>query len=376
MKKLNPIQISKGGKLEVSSKIRLSDNNISEAYTPGVAKVSMAVHKDPEKAYELTWKKRSVAIISDGSAVLGLGNIGPKAALPVMEAKALLFKQLGGIDAVPIVLDTQDPDKIVEITKALAPGFGGINMEDIAAPNCFIIKEQLKKELDIPVFHDDQYGTAIVVLAGLINASKAIGKDVTKCRRIVISGAGAAGMATAKTLAKFGCANSIIVYDSTGAIYRGRKRNMNFAKIRISHKTNPNKFKGAMKEALNGAEVFIGLSSANLLSYVDIQKMGPDPIVFALANPGPEILPDEARKGGAAIVATGRSDFPNQINNALVFPGLFKGVMKTRTCLITDKHKRDAALALAATIKKPMVNKLLPKVTDRRAVNAIAKVFK
>jgi len=373
LKIMNPKKISRGGKIEIASRVKNLKKNISLIYTPGVAEVVMEVMKNPDKVFEYTWKKRVVAIVTDGSAILGLGNQGPLAALPVMEAKAVLFKELGGLDAVPIVLDTQDPKEIVRIIKAISPSFGGINIEDIAAPNCFLIKEKLKKELDIPVFHDDQYGTAIVVLAGLINATKVVGKNLKKTK-VIISGAGAAGIATAKLLQKFGVEN-IIVFDSKGPLYRGREKGMNFAKIRISQKTNPEKFKGDIKTALSGADIFIGLSIPNFLNRFDIEKMNSGAIVFALANPVPEITPDEAKKGGAKIIATGRSDFPNQINNALVFPGIFKGAIESRTILITDEIKLKAAQALASVVKKPTSNRIIPKITDKRAVQAIVEVF-
>lgn len=369
----NPLSISRGGKLFTRSKKKITFKDLALIYTPGVAKVVRAVAEDPKNAYRYTWKKRSVAIVSDGSAILGLGNLGALPALPVMEAKAVLFKELGGVDAVPVVLDTQDPEKIVEIIKAIAPSFGGINIEDISAPNCFVIKEKLKKELDIPVFHDDQYGTAIVVLAGLINAAKVARKDLKRLK-IVISGAGAAGMATAKLLEKYGVKN-IILFDSVGAIYRGRTEKMNFAKIRISQKTNPEKFTGSLKEGMVGADIFVGLSAPGIINRFDVEKMNKKSIVFALANPVPEIMPEEAQKGGVFIMATGRSDFPNQINNALVFPGIFKGALQTETVLITDELKLKAALALARVIKKPTSNNIIPKVMDRRAVRAVASVF-
>lgn len=368
-----PLSLSKGGKLETTSRIKISKENLAKVYTPGVADVVMEIMKDKRKVFDLTWKDKTVAIVTDGTAILGLGNQGPEAALPVMEAKALLFKQLGGLNAVPIVLSTTDPEEIVKIVKAIAPGFGGINMEDIAAPSCFIIKEKLKKELDIPVFHDDQYGTAIVVLAGLINAAKVVRKKLEKAK-IVISGAGAAGIATAKLLDKYGCRH-IILFDSKGPLYRGRTEGMNFAKIRMAQKTNPEKFTGPLKDALEGADIFVGLSSAKLLSCFDVEKMNSQAIVFALANPVPEIMPDEALKGGAKIIATGRSDFPNQINNALVFPGIFQGAMKTRTILITDEIKIKAAKALAGLVKKPGAKNIIPLVTDKRAVKTIAKIF-
>lgn len=370
----DPIKISQGGKLEIKSKITVTSENLAQVYTPGVAEVVKAIMQDRKKVYDLTWKSNTIAIVTDGTAILGLGDQGPEAALPVMEAKAVLFKQLGGINTVPIVLNTKDPDKIVEIVKAIAPGFGGINLEDIAAPSCFIIKEKLKQELDIPVFHDDQYGTAIVVLAGLINACKVAEKNFKKAK-IVVSGAGAAGIATAKMLIKYGITN-IIVFDSKGPLYRGRTEGMNFAKIRMSQKSNPSKFTGTMKEALIGADIFIGVSGPNLLTSQDIAKMNDKAIVFAMANPIPEISPEEAARGGALIIATGRSDFPNQINNALVFPGIFKGALATRTVQITDAIKLSAAKALAGLIKTPTKNKIVPKVMDKRAVNAIAAIFK
>lgn len=369
---MNPLKLSQGGKLETKSCVKINQKNVGVAYTPGVAQVVKEVMKNKENAYKYTWKHRSVAIVSDGTAILGLGNQGALAALPVMEAKGILFKELGGIDAVPIVLDTQDPKKIIEIVKNIAPTFGGINLEDIAAPNCFTVLEELKKTLDIPVFHDDQYGTAIVALAGLINATKVAGKDF-KRSRVVISGAGAAGIATTKLLQKYG-AKEIILFDSTGPIYQSRKK-LNFAKKEIAQKTNKEKFKESIQEALKGADIFIGLSRGKLLKTKDISQMNKDAIVFALANPEPEIMPDQAKKGGARIVATGRSDFPNQINNALVFPGIFQGALKTRTVNINMEIKIKAALALAETVKKPTANRLLPDVMDKKAVKAIAGVF-
>lgn len=368
----NPISISKGGKIETRGRIKATAKNLSLLYTPGVADLVRAIEKDRKKSFTHTWRGKTVAIVSDGSAVLGLGNQSPEAAMAVMEAKALLFKELGGLNAVPLVIATQDPEKIIELIKNIAPSFGGINMEDIAAPRCFIVKEALKKELNIPVFHDDQYGTAIVVLAGLINASKVAKKNLKKAK-VVISGAGAAGIASAKLLTKFGV-EDIIVFDSQGPLYVGRE-GLNFAKQRLAQKSNPRKFKGNLKEALVGADIFIGLSQANLLISNDIAKMNKKAIVFALANPIPEIMPKEARKGGAFIVATGRSDFPNQINNVLVFPGIFKGAMETRTVAITDEIKIQAAKALAATLPKPQKERIMIGAMDKRAVRAIAGVF-
>lgn len=370
---MNSLAISKNGKLETTSRVKLSAKNISQIYTPGVADVVAEIVNDQESVYKYTWKGRTIAIVSDGSAILGLGNRGPKAALPVMEAKAVLFKTLGGIDAVPIVIDTQDEDEIVRLVKNIAPGFGGINLEDISAPRCFSIEERLKKELDIPVFHDDQYGTAIVVLAGLINASKVTKRSLRKSS-VVVSGAGAAGIATTRLLLRFGVEN-IILFDSTGSIYEGRKKKMNEAKIKIAKITNKKKFTGGLGEALVGADIFIGVSAPNLIDRYDIEKMAKKSIVFALANPIPEIMPKEAKKGGAFVIATGRSDFDNQINNALVFPGIFKGALSTRTTNITDELKIKAAKALAGIIKNPTRKKVVPKVMNKTATQEISKVF-
>ena len=366
------LKISQGGKLETSSKIKLTAENLTEVYTPGVAKVSEAIAENKERAYDLTWKGRSVAIISDGSAVLGLGNLGATPALPVMEAKAVLFKELAEIDAVPLVLDTQDSEEIIKIVEAVAPGFGGINLEDIAAPNCFSIEEKLKKSLNIPVFHDDQWGTAIVVLAGLINALKVVKKDFHSVKTI-ISGAGAAGIAITRLLLKYGFEN-IIVYDSKGPLYKGRE-DMNETKKEIAEKTNQEMFKGEMKESLTGADIFVGVSRAGLLDQNSVETMNQKAIVFALANPVPEIMPEEIEGGKATVIATGRSDYPNQINNALVFPGIFKGVLMKRTLLITDENKINIAKNLASLIKNPTQFEIIPKVMDSRVVKTVAGCF-
>ena len=362
-----------GGKIEIRSKYKLSKKNLPLLYTPGVAKLSQAIAKNKKRVYDLTWKNNSVAIVSYGSAVLGLGNLGPEAALPVMEGKALLFKELGGIDAVPLVLATQDTEEIIKIVKVISPGFGGINLEDISAPRCFEIERRLIKELDIPVFHDDQHGTAIVVLAGLINALKVTGKKIGKVK-IVISGAGAAGIAITKLLSKYGAKN-IIVFDSRGAIHKGRRDGTNAAKKEIAKITNRGLFKGSLKQALSGADVFVGVSSPNLLNAKDIKIMNQKAIVFTMSNPVPEILPAEAKRGGAAIVATGRSDFPNQINNVLAFPGIFRGALDTRTRFITDKIKIRAAEAIARLVKKPKYDKIMPSALDKNVVKAVANVF-
>jgi malate dehydrogenase (oxaloacetate-decarboxylating) len=290
-----------------------------------------------------------------------------------MEGKALLFKELGGVDAFPIVLNTQNTEEIIKIVKAIAPTFGGINLEDISAPRCFEIEERLKKELDIPVFHDDQHGTAIVVLAALINALKVVRKKVEKIK-IVVSGAGAAGIAITNLLLEYGAKNIILV-DSTGVIHRTRKRGMNWAKEKIARVTNPEDVVGNLQDALSNADVFIGVSAPNLLQAKDIRRMGTRPIVFAMANPIPEIMPIEAKAGGAAVVATGRSDFPNQINNVLAFPGIFRGALDSRTRLITDEHKLKAAKAIAALIKKPISAKIIPGALNPKVVKVVSKVF-
>ncbi|KKU53605.1 MAG: Malate dehydrogenase [Candidatus Moranbacteria bacterium GW2011_GWE2_47_10] len=353
------IELSKkiGGKIEIKSKKKLTKETLSVLYTPGVADVCKAIAKNKKLSHEYTIRKNTVAVVSDGSAVLGLGNIGPEAGLPVMEGKALLFKELGGVDAVPLVLNTQITEEIIEIVKSIAPTFGGINLEDISAPRCFEIEERLKEALTIPVFHDDQHGTAIVVLAGLINALKVVKKDVKKIR-IVISGAGAAGVAIMKLLLKYGAKN-ILVLDSKGIIYEGRMENETEIKIEIAKITNKEKKMGTLAHALEGADVFIGVSAPNLLKAEDVSMMAKDAIVFAMSNPVPEIMPEEAKKGGAAIVATGRSDYPNQINNVLAFPGIFRGALDNHVRKITDAHKLKAATALASLVKNPTRDKII-----------------
>lgn len=372
---MNPIELSKklGGKIEVKSKVKLTKKTLPVLYTPGVAEVSRAIAKDKKLSKVYTIRKNTVAVISDGSAVLGLGNIGPEAALPVMEGKCLLLKELGGVDAIPIVLATQDTEEIIKTVKYLAPTLGGINLEDISAPRCFEIEERLKAELDIPVFHDDQHGTAIVILAGLINALKVVKKNI-KNIGIVISGTGAAGVAAAKLLLKYGAKN-IIMIDSRGIIYEGRD-GLNPAKAEMAKITNREKRKGSVREALKGADVFIGVSAPNILTEEDIKQMGKDAIVFAMANPVPEIMPERARSGGARIIATGRSDYPNQLNNVLVFPGIFRGALDNGIRTITDAHKIKAAEALAQLIKKPSSGKIVPEALDRKAAKTVASVFK
>ncbi|MFA7685979.1 MAG: malic enzyme-like NAD(P)-binding protein, partial [Candidatus Gracilibacteria bacterium] len=339
------------GKLEIVSKVPLSTKrDLSLYYTPGVAEPCKDIYKDPKKVYDYTWKGNTIAVVTDGSAVLGLGNIGPEAALPVMEGKCVLFKKFGGINAIPICLGTQNTDEIVNIVKNIAPGLGGINLEDISAPRCFEIEERLKKELDIPVFHDDQHGTAIVCLAGLINALKVTKKDISKVK-IVVSGAGAAGMAITKLLLKYGFKN-FILQDSKGIIYKGRE-GLDDSKKAIAEVTNKGKRKGGLTEALVGADVFIGVSKPNLATAKMVKTMAKDPIIFAMSNPDPEITPTEAKKGGARVIATGRSDYPNQINNVLVFPGIFKGALEARSSKISDEMKIAAAISIAKLVKKP-----------------------
>ena len=372
---MNPINLSKklGGKIEINSKKRLTKKNLSVLYTPGVAEVSRAIAKNKKLSFNYTIRKNTVAVISDGSAVLGLGNIGPEAALPVMEGKALLFKELAGVDAFPIVLDTQDSDEIVDIIKKISLTFGGINLEDISAPRCFDIEDRLKKELDIPVFHDDQHGTAIIVLAGLINACKVVKKDIRKVR-VVISGAGAAGIAITKLLLKFGI-KDITIVDTQGTIYCERGAGMNNIKSKICKVTNRKKLKGELSQAIRDADVFIGVSAPDILKAKDIAKMNKKAIVFAMSNPVPEIMPKEAKKGGAAIVATGRSDYPNQINNVLVFPGIFRGALNKRIRIITEDHKIKAAKMLASMVKKPTASKIIPGALNRQVAKKISHIF-
>lgn len=375
-KKSEAIELSKkiGGKIEIKSKKKLTKENLKVLYTPGVAEVSTAVARNKKLSFEYTIRKNSVAVVSDGTAVLGLGNIGPEGALPVMEGKSLLFKELGDVDAVPVVLATQDTEEIIETVKRISPTFGGINLEDISAPRCFEIERRLKEELNIPVFHDDQHGTAIVVLAGLINALKVVGKDIKKVR-IVISGAGAAGTAIMQLLMNYG-ARHVIVVDSKGIIYEERSEGMNDFKMEIAKITNPENLSGTLKDALVGADVFIGVSAPNLINRTHVATMNKDAIIFAMSNPVPEIMPEEAKKGGAVIVATGRSDFPNQINNVLAFPGIFRGALDTRTKKITEVHKLKAAKALAGLVKKPTYGRIIPDALDRRAVKVVSSVFK
>ncbi|MBP9718427.1 NADP-dependent malic enzyme [Candidatus Gracilibacteria bacterium] len=362
------------GKMGIQLKVPLRNReDLSVAYTPGVAAPCMEIAKDPVLAYQYTQKANTVAVITDGSSVLGLGNIGGLAGLPVMEGKCILLKRFANVDAFPICLNTQNPDEIIKTIKHIAPSFGGINLEDIAAPNCFYIEEQLKEAVDIPVFHDDQHGTAIVILAGLFNALKVVKKEL-KSAKIVIAGAGAAGIATARLLIHEG-AGDIILTDRKGTIYEGRD-DLNLYKEKIAKFTNKERVIGTLADALKGADVFIGVSHAHIADRHMIKTMNKDAIVFPMANPTPEIMPEEALAGGARIIATGRSDYPNQINNVLAFPGIFRGVLDCRARYITDKMKVAAAYALAGMVKKPTAEKIIPGVFDKGVAETVAKAVK
>lgn len=362
------------GKLSVESKLPIKNrHDLSIAYTPGVAGPSREIAKDKKLAYDLTATKNGVAIISDGSAVLGLGDIGPEAALPVMEGKAALFKHFAGIDGFPIVLSVREPEEIIAAIKAIAPTFGGINLEDISAPRCFEIEERLKKELDIPVMHDDQHGTAVVVLGGLLNALKVVGKKKSGVR-IVVNGAGAAGLAITKLLHGYGFEN-IIVCDSTGIISRARA-DLSPVKKEIIKITNKKNVSGVLSDAISGADIFIGVSKGNIFKAEQIKTMAKNPIIFALANPTPEISGEEAKLGGAAIYASGRSDFPNQINNVLAYPGIFKGAIESRSKKITEKMKIAAAEAIAGMVKKPIAEKIVPDPFEKNLADIVAKTIK
>lgn len=362
------------GKLSIEGKMSIKNkDDLSVAYTPGVAGPCLLIKDNPAFAREMVASKNMVAVVTDGSAVLGLGNIGPLAALPVMEGKALIFKTFAGIDAFPIALATQDTEEIIQTVKNIAPTFGGINLEDISAPRCFEIEERLRAELDIPVMHDDQHGTAIVVLAGLINALKLRGDTAGKVR-VVINGAGAAGIAIAKLLLQYGF-QRIIMCDTRGAIYKGRA-DLNSEKEKMAEVTNEENTAGLLAETLMGADIFIGVSKARVLTKEMIATMAPRPVVFAMANPDPEILPDDARQAGAFIVATGRSDFPNQVNNALVFPGLFKGALENNLKKFDHGIFIKAAEALASVIKNPDTEHILPSPFDEGVVAAVSGAMK
>lgn len=349
----------------------LNRDKLSAYYSPGVGAISQAIAQDPSTLPRYTWTNNLVAVISDGSAILGLGDLGPKAAMPVMEGKGLLFKHFADVDAVPIVLDVHEPEEIIAAVKAIAPSFGAINLEDIAAPKCFEIEERLKAELDIPVFHDDQHGTAVVTLAGLINAMKVVGKDLSKSK-IVMIGAGAAGTAIAKLLHLYG-ARSIYAVDSRGIISDARD-DLNAEKTALKAYLRTD-VSGTLDDAITDADIFIGVSKPGLLTPAMVAKMAEKPVVFALANPVPEIMPDLARQAGVAVIATGRSDFPNQVNNALAFPGIFRGALDNGVQKITDQHKIAAAEALASLIATPTAEQIIPSPFDERVVPAVASVI-
>jgi malate dehydrogenase (oxaloacetate-decarboxylating) len=362
------------GKIEVIPKDSLDDlNKLKYYYTPGVAAVSSYVAEHPDEARDYTWTGNSVAVVSDGSAVLGLGNIGPLGALPVMEGKAMLFKHFGHIDAVPIVLNVHTADEIVAAVEAIAPSFGGINLEDIAAPICFEVETRLAEKLPIPVMHDDQHGTATVTLAGLINACKITGRQLSDCK-IVLVGAGAAGVAIAKLLNKY-AQPTIIAVDSKGIISKQRD-GLNEEKQRLLAFTNQENIDGSLADAVKDADVFIGVSQPGILTQDMVKTMAKDPIIFAMANPTPEILPDEAKAAGAAVVATGRSDFPNQVNNALAFPGIFRGALDNHVRQITDEHKMAAAEAIAGMVESPDADHIVPSIVQPGLMEAIAAVIR
>ncbi|CAN5825798.1 ACT domain-containing protein [soil metagenome] len=362
-----------GGKIEVVSKMPLKTRaDLSMAYTPGVARVCEAIQRDPEKAFTLTIKKNCVAVVTDGTAVLGLGDIGPAAAMPVMEGKAMLFKEFAGVNAFPICLNTKDPNEIIRTVKTIATAFGGINLEDISSPRCFEIEDRLKEELDIPVFHDDQHGTAVVVLAALINALKIVGKDISETK-VVVNGVGAAGVACTKIIMAAGVRN-IIGCDQVGVLYRGRREHMNWVKEWYADSTNPTQERGTVHDAIKDADVFLGLSVPGVIDENDLQQMAEKPIVFAMANPTPEIMPEEAAPY-VAVMATGRSDYSNQINNVLCFPGIFRGALACRASRINEEMKLAAANAIAGIItdNERHPEYIVPSVFDKRVAEAVAR---
>lgn len=361
------------GKLEVCSKVRVTNREeLSLAYTPGVAEPCRRIHANPDDVFKYTSKGNFVAVVTDGTAVLGLGDIGPLAGMPVMEGKSILFKEFADVDAFPICLDTKNVDEIVETVKRIAPSFGGINLEDISAPRCFEIEARLKKELDIPVFHDDQHGTAIVVCAGLINALKVVGKEI-KDATVVINGAGSAGISICKLILQFGIGDVVLV-DKQGALCPGEEW-MNPAQKQMAEVTNKHHQRGPLKEIIKGKDIFIGVSAPNLVTAEMVSTMAKDAIVFAMANPTPEIMPDQAKAGGARVIATGRSDFPNQINNVLVFPGIFRGALDVRATDITEEMKLAASRAIASLITPEELNEeyIIPSPFDKRVCPVVAK---
>ncbi|CEG22164.1 NAD-dependent malic enzyme [Planococcus massiliensis] len=362
------------GKLEVRSKVAVENGrDLSLAYSPGVAEPCKEIAQDPAKVYDYTMKGNTVAVVTDGTAVLGLGNIGPKAALPVMEGKAVLFKEFAGVDAFPICLGTTDAETIIQTVKLLEPGFGGVNLEDISAPACFIVEQRLKEEMNIPVFHDDQHGTAIVTLAGLVNALKLVGKEIADTK-VVVNGAGAAGIAVVKLLSKFGFTN-VMMCDTKGAIFKGRAYGMNPFKEEVAEMTNYERKEGLLHEVIIGADVFIGVSAEGALTEEMVREMAEDPIIFAMANPNPEILPHEAKRAGAKVIGTGRSDFPNQVNNVLAFPGIFRGALDVQASGINDAMKIAAVEAIADLIGEHELREdyVIPAPFDLRVAEAVAK---
>lgn len=364
------------GKLETVSKTPVKTReDLSLAYTPGVAEPCKVIAQDKEAAYTYTWKSNTVAVVSDGSAVLGLGNIGPHAAMPVMEGKAVLFKEFGGVNAVPICLDTQDTEEIIKAVTYLAPGFGGINLEDISAPRCFEIEERLKAALDIPVFHDDQHGTAIVVLAGIINALKVVGKKKEDCK-VVVNGAGSAGVAITKLLQNYGFSH-IIMCDKVGIIGKNTE-GLNYMQKQMSELTNPDNLSGTLADAMRGADIFVGVSAPNIVTADMVSSMNSDAILFAMANPVPEIMPDVAKAAGARVVGTGRSDFPNQVNNVVAFPGIFKGALEGRAVQITEEMKLAAAHAIAGLVPEDKLNEdnIMPEAFDPQVAEVVAQAVK
>ncbi len=364
------------GKLETVSKTPVKTREaLALAYTPGVAEPCKVIAENKEAAYTYTWKSNTIAVVSDGSAVLGLGNIGPHAAMPVMEGKAVLFKEFGGVNAVPICLDTQDTEEIIKAVTYLAPGFGGINLEDISAPRCFEIEERLKETLDIPVFHDDQHGTAIVVLAGTINALKIVGKQKEDCR-VVVNGAGAAGVAITKLLLNYGFKD--IIMCNRGGVVNKSRTDLNPVMQKMTGCTNPRQVGGTLADAMTGADIFIGVSAPNTVTRDMVASMNKDAIIFAMANPVPEIMPDEAKAAGARIVGTGRSDFPNQINNVVAFPGIFRGALEGRAPQITEEMKLAAALALADLVPESELceDNIMPEAFDPKTADAVAAAVK
>ncbi len=361
------------GKLAITGKVQVRDLvDLSRAYSPGVAEPCRRIHEDVEEAYAYTVKGNLVAVVSDGTAVLGLGDIGPEAALPVMEGKALLFKSFAGVDAFPICLATKDPDEIVETVKRLAPTFGGVNLEDISAPRCFEVERRLKQETNIPIFHDDQHGTAIVSSAGIINALKVVGKRIEEVK-VVVNGAGASGMAVTKLLMDLGVRDAILC-DTKGPIYEGRKEGMNPFKQEIAQRTNRKQVKGTLADAIAGADVFLGLSAAGVVSKEMVRSMARDPVIFGMANPTPEIWPEDAIEAGAKVVGTGRSDYPNQVNNVLAFPGVFRGALDTRARDINEAMKVAAAHAIAGLVSPAELSPsyIIPGSFDRRVAPAVA----